>query len=137
MQWLEVYGYLGSVLIAISLMMADIRKLRWINLVGAGTFASYGLLIQAWPVALLNGFIVLIDVVHLWQIYRRPAPLNQVDFDAGDAYVQNILVQSLPQASALQAGQRIRVSYRGNQPVALELLEQNAASLQHSESLAA
>ena len=137
MQWLEVYGYLGSVLIAISLMMGDIRKLRWINLIGAGTFASYGLLIQAWPVALLNGFIVLIDIVHLWQIYRRPAPLSQVDFDAGEAYVQNILVQSLPQASGLEAGQRIRVSYRGNQPVALELLEQNAPSLHHSESLAA
>jgi len=137
MQWLEVYGYLGSVLIALSLMMGDIRKLRWINLIGAGTFASYGLLIQAWPVALLNSFIVLIDVVHLWHIYRRPAPLSQVDFDAGEAYVQNILVQSLPQASGLTAGQRIRVSYRGNQPVALELLEQHAPDLQHSESLAA
>lgn len=137
MQWLEVYGYLGSVLIAISLMMGDIRKLRWINLVGAGTFASYGLLIQAWPVALLNGFIVLIDIVHLWQIYRRPAPLSQVDFEADDAYVQNILVQSLPQASGLKTGQRIRVSYRGNQPTALELLEQNAPTLNNSEPLAA
>ncbi|MFG1495085.1 hypothetical protein ABMA57_00540 [Saccharospirillum sp. HFRX-1] len=137
MQWLEIYGYIGSVLIAISLMMGDIRKLRWINLIGAGTFASYGLMIQAWPVALLNGFIVLIDIVHLWHIYRRPAPLSQVDFDASEAYVQNILVLSLPQASALQAGQRIRVSYRGNQPVALELLEQHAPGLQHSESLAA
>lgn len=137
MQWLEVYGYLGSVLIAVSLMMGDIRKLRWINLVGAGTFASYGLMIQAWPVALLNGFIVLIDIVHLWQIYRRPAPLNQVDFDGDDAYVRNVLALSLPQASAVEAGQRIRVSYRGSQPVALELLENDAPALRARESLAA
>lgn len=137
MQWLELYGYLGSVLIAISLMMGNILKLRWINLVGAGTFASYGLLIQAWPVALLNGFIVLIDIVHLWQIYRRPAPLSQVDFDAGDAYVRNILVQSLPQAQNLGEGQRIRVSFRGSQPVALDLLPLDAAELHADQPLAA
>ncbi|WP_108126394.1 YgjV family protein [Saccharospirillum mangrovi] len=137
MQWLEIYGYLGSALIAISLMMGDIRKLRWINLVGASTFSSYGLMIQAWPVALLNGFIVLIDIVHLWQIYRRPAPLSQVDFDGDDAYVRNVLVQSLPQASAVEAGQRIRVSYRGSQPVALELLASETPALRNNESLAA
>lgn len=136
MNWLELYGYLGSVLIAISLMMGDIRKLRWINLVGAGTFASYGLLIGAWPVAALNGFIVLIDIVHLWQIYRRPAPLAEAEFAAGDDYIRDILPHALPQAEGLRpvAGQRVRVTYRGTRPVAFELLDTAAAN---DEDLAA
>ena len=117
MQWLELYGYLGSALIAISLMMSNIRKLRWINLIGAGTFASYGLLIQAWPVAVLNGFIVLINVVHLWQIYRRPAVTTQVHFRVGDEYVQNVLALSLPQVLSLNKDDCIRVEFNGNQAV--------------------
>lgn len=123
MNWLEFYGYLGSALIAISLMMGDIRKLRWINLVGAGTFASYGLLIGSWPVAILNGFIVLIDVVHLWQIHRRP-PLEvaEADFRIGDAYVQNVLSRSLPQVNGFDTDQQIRVTFRGPEPVSFDLI---------------
>ena len=65
MTFVEVFGYVGSVLIALSLMMSNIVPLRWINLVGAAIFSSYGLVIHAWPVAILNGFIVLIDIYHL------------------------------------------------------------------------
>lgn len=117
MQWLELYGYLGSALIAISLMMSNIRKLRWINLIGAGTFASYGLLIQAWPVAVLNGFIVLINLVHLWQIYRRPAVKTTVHFRVGDEYVQNVLALTLPQVLSLNDNDCILVEFRGSQAV--------------------
>lgn len=137
MLWLELYGYLGSVLIAVSLMMADIRKLRWINLVGAGTFASYGLLIGSWPVFVLNGFIVLIDVVHLWQIYRRPEPLGQADFEVDDGYVRNVLYRALPQVQSLPSGQRIRVTYRGTRPVAFESLDEVVTPLPGEEKLAA
>lgn len=72
MPLIELYGYLGSALIAVSLMMSNIYRLRWINMVGAGMFASYGLIIQAWPVFVLNGFIVLINIYHLSRLYRKP-----------------------------------------------------------------
>ena len=57
MDILQIIGYTGSVLVAVSLMMSNIVRLRWINLFGAGTFAIYGLLINAYPVFALNGFI--------------------------------------------------------------------------------
>lgn len=63
--WLEVVGYAASGLIAISLMMSSILRLRLINMVGAVAFATYGLLIHAYPVAALNGLIALINVYHL------------------------------------------------------------------------
>jgi len=71
MTWVEAIGYLGSAGVAISLMMANIRRLRWVNLFGAGTMAIYGLLIHAWPVLALNTFIVLVDVYYLLKLHRE------------------------------------------------------------------
>jgi len=58
----EIIGYLASGIIAVSMTMSSIVKFRWINLVGASTFATYGVLIGALPVALLNGFIETLEV---------------------------------------------------------------------------
>ncbi len=70
-QWI---GYIGSVIIAISLMMSSIVKLRWYNLLGASIFSAYGFIIGAMPVAFLNLFISLINIFYLYKIY------NQKDF---------------------------------------------------------
>ncbi|MBN1301443.1 MAG: hypothetical protein JW995_09535 [Melioribacteraceae bacterium] len=70
----EVYqyiGYAGSALIALSLMMKNILRLRTINLFGAATFATYGYLVGAYPVLLLNGFITLVDIYYLSGILRE------------------------------------------------------------------
>lgn len=67
----EWVGYLASVVVAISLMMSDIKKLRWLNLFGAMLFVAYGMVIQAYPVAAVNFFIVLIDLYYLIKIYRE------------------------------------------------------------------
>jgi len=74
--FLDLFGYVGSVLVAISLMMSNIKRLRWINLVGAGVFSTYGFLIGATPVFALNGWIVLVDIYYLIRMYRF-----QDDFD--------------------------------------------------------
>ena len=71
MNLLEIIGYLATVLIAISLMMKSMVKLRWINLFGASTFATYGYLIDAYPVLVLNGSITIIDIIYLFQMYYK------------------------------------------------------------------
>ena len=50
----EWFGYAASVVVAVSLLMSSLIKLRWINMVGSLMFTGYGLLIGAYPVALLN-----------------------------------------------------------------------------------
>lgn len=62
---LELFGYGASALIAVSLMMSSIKRLRMINLAGASCFATYGLLIHAFPVAVLNSLIVCVNLYHL------------------------------------------------------------------------
>jgi hypothetical protein len=71
--WLEIVGYAASGLIAISLMMSSLLRLRLINLVGAAAFATYGLLIQAYPVAALNSVIVFVNLYHLRRLLRAKA----------------------------------------------------------------
>ncbi len=69
MTFLQIFGYTASVVIAISLMMSSIVRLRIINLFGATCFSVYGFLIGAYPVFILNGFIALIDIYYLIQIF--------------------------------------------------------------------
>lgn len=67
---LELVGYAASVLVAISLMMTSVLRLRLINLVGSAGFSLYGLLIGAYPVAVLNGAIVVVNIYHLAGMLR-------------------------------------------------------------------
>ena len=67
----ELFGYLGSILVAISLMMKSLLRLRLINLFGALFFTIYGILLKAYPVAVLNGMIVCIDIYYLVQMWRQ------------------------------------------------------------------
>lgn len=67
----ELIGYLGSILVAISLMMKSLLRLRIINLIGALFFTIYGVLLGAYPVAFLNGLIVCIDLYYLLQMWRQ------------------------------------------------------------------
>ncbi len=69
--WIQIIGYSGSFLIAMSLSMKSISRLRKINLIGASTFALYGLLMQAYPVLILNSFISLVDIYYLFQMQRK------------------------------------------------------------------
>ena len=51
---LEFIGYAASVLIAVSLTMRSVLRLRIINLFGSSCFVAYGILIQAYPVDVMN-----------------------------------------------------------------------------------
>ncbi len=80
----EIVGYVASALVAISLMMSSILKLRVINLLGAALFTLYGLLIGAYPVAVVNFVIALIDLYYLRDMmtsrgHFRPFEVQQDD----------------------------------------------------------
>lgn len=62
---IELFGYFASIIVAISFLMKSIKKLRVVNTVGAICFVIYSAVIKAWPVALINFFIVCINTYHL------------------------------------------------------------------------
>ena len=68
---LEILGYLASALIALSLMMRSIVRLRMINLTGAAAFSLYGFLIGSYPVGILNLLTTSINIIQLIRLQRR------------------------------------------------------------------
>jgi len=86
---LEVVGIAASVVVAVSLMMSSIVKLRWYNLIGAIMFTVYGLLINALPVALVNGFITIIDIYYLYKMYSEKEQFKLFSVSNGDSYLND------------------------------------------------
>ena len=71
-QSFHVYiGLVASVLIAISIMMTNVKLFRIINLIGAATFATYGYLIDSLPVFVLNFFNTCVDIFYLVKMSRQ------------------------------------------------------------------
>jgi hypothetical protein len=123
--WLEWFGYLASVVVAISLLMGTIVKLRTYNLIGASLFSLYGFLIGALPVAFLNGFIALINIYYLVRIYHRkeyfrvipltqPSPYLVAFIDFYKAEIQ----QFFPNFVSLPADAQINYAVLRNMAVA-------------------
>lgn len=88
---LTYIGFAASVIIAISMTMNSFLRFRWINLIGASTFATYGLLINAWPVAALNGFIVVVDIYYLVRIYSRTDLFDILEIRHDNRYLLKFL----------------------------------------------
>lgn len=69
--WIEWVGYGASLMIAVSLLMTDLIKLRLINTVGCLLFVIYGFIVGAYPVAVANLAIILINLYHLYRLYDK------------------------------------------------------------------
>lgn len=65
MNMIEIMGYAASIMVAISLTMKDIVKLRILNFIGCSLFVAYGLMIDALPVVATNAFIACVNVYFL------------------------------------------------------------------------
>jgi GNAT superfamily N-acetyltransferase len=89
MNWLEWLGYLSSVIVAVSLVMSSIIKLRWFNLIGSALFAVYGYMINAIPVALINTVIIFINIYYLYKIYSEKEYFKLIEIDSESKYIDS------------------------------------------------
>lgn len=87
---LQILGYAASLLIATSLLMRSIVRLRLINLTGALTFALYGYLIGAYPVAVLNLMTATINVVQLIRLRRRREIFRVLEISPDSPYLRYV-----------------------------------------------
>jgi hypothetical protein len=87
----EIIGYIASVLVAISLMMSGIIKLRVINLIGAILFFVYGLVIDAYPIALVNGIICFVNIYYLYDIFKVQEYFKILEVEQNSEYLNYFL----------------------------------------------
>jgi hypothetical protein len=87
----EVLGYVASALVAVSLTMTSILKLRIINVVGSACFTLYGVLIGAYPVAAVNFLIVLINLYYIYNAYTAREYFKLIGVRPDSEYLQYFL----------------------------------------------
>ena len=69
--FLEIFGYIGSGLILLSMMMTSVEKLRWFNISGSVISMIYGAVVGTWPVVFLNVGTISINVVQIIRLHRK------------------------------------------------------------------
>lgn len=92
MTFLELFGYAASVMVAVSLMMSNILRLRILNAVGALTFAIYGYMVGAYPVLAVNGWIFLVDIYYLYRMMNEKDYFKLLEgIDHKSPYLSNFI----------------------------------------------
>lgn len=90
-QTLQIIGLVASIIIALSMTMSSFVKFRIINLIGATTFAVYGFLIHAYPVGILNSFIVIVDIYYLRKIFSKQEVFETLEIRPDNRYLLRFL----------------------------------------------
>lgn len=75
----ELIGYLGSGLVLLSFLMTSVFKLRIINAAGGVICTIYSLIIQAYPTALMNACLVIINLYYLLKIRKTERVYSLVE----------------------------------------------------------
>lgn len=68
--YIELFGYLGSTLVVVSMLMASVVKLRVINMIGSVISASYALIIGSFPLVLMNVCLIAINAYNLVRLLK-------------------------------------------------------------------
>ena len=64
--FLEIFGYIGTGLVLLSMAMTSMKKLRILNMAGSVISAIYSAICGAWPVVVLNVGLIIINLVKLF-----------------------------------------------------------------------
>lgn len=88
---LEWLGYAASAVVAVSLALSSVVKFRIINLIGAAMFSAYGFIIGAYPVGVMNGLIVLLDLYYLVRIFCAKEVFEVLEIQPDSRYLRRFL----------------------------------------------
>ncbi len=88
---IEFLGYVASALVVVSLAMTSVVRLRIISLIGAILFATYGFLIDAIPIAIVNVIIVILNAFFLWKAFTDKEYFTLLEVSPESKYVAGLV----------------------------------------------
>ena len=88
---IELFGYLGSVLVLVSFLLTSVVKLRVVNTIGSVIFAIYALIIHSYPTAVMNFCLVAINLYYLWKMNHSEREYDFTVVEEDDAYLRYLL----------------------------------------------
>ncbi len=94
MSTLDIFGWVSSGLIIVSLMQARVLRFRVLNLTGAALATVVNALLGVWPFAAMNLVITVIDVYWIFRLTRERHDedvYDVVEVGRQDAYLRHVL----------------------------------------------
>lgn len=88
---LELIGYLGSLLVIVSMLMTSVVKLRIINTIGSVIFCGYALAIHSYPTAAMQLCLIVINLVNLYKLNNTKKDYSAVSLNTGDGFLSYFL----------------------------------------------
>ncbi len=85
---IECVGYLGSLLVVVSMLMTSVKKLRIVNTIGSIIFTTYALIIHSYPTAFMNFCLIIINIVQLKKLGSQGKHYQLVKVNAGEGMVK-------------------------------------------------
>ncbi|MBR5509594.1 MAG: YgjV family protein [Lachnospiraceae bacterium] len=88
---IEIFGYIGSVLVVVSMLMSSVVKLRIINTVGSVISGTYALIIGSFPLALMNICLIIINVYNLFKLLKTEQKYDLVEGKVDETFLDYFL----------------------------------------------
>lgn len=120
MNFLDLFGYVSSIVILISLTMSSIIKLRVINMTGSILFTIYGLMLHSVPTAFLNFGIVVINLYYLTKLYKKKEVFKLVEVSEDSELLEHFYSNNSKELTELfgdnlhEQGQKVFFMLRDN-----------------------
>lgn len=127
MIWLEIFGYVGTALVLLSMMMTKLSLLRIFNVCGSVISAIYAYLSGTMPVVLLNLGLIIINGIQLIREERRKKHFSISHIGQNDAVLNEFLSthgedieRRFPESNLnIGDGSKIYMVYSENEPIGL------------------
>ncbi|MGO4247643.1 YgjV family protein [Paenarthrobacter sp. RAF54_2] len=71
----DILGWVGSVLLVISILQTRIDHLRWLNVAACAVLIVYNVWLPSWPMVAMNTALVAINLFNLIRLRKTPAGL--------------------------------------------------------------
>ena len=70
MSAVDIFGWLGTIVLVVSLLQSRMLRLRIINLIAALMLIAFNAMVEVWPMVGMNVAVALIDLYFLVKMYR-------------------------------------------------------------------
>ena len=90
---LEIVGYIGSILVVVSMLMSSIVKLRVINTIGSVISGVYAIICGALPLALMNLCLIAINVYNLFLLLKTKQIYTMISSNVDDTSIKYFIKQ--------------------------------------------
>jgi len=125
--YLEIFGYIGTALVILSMTMTSLNSLRIFNICGSVISAIYSVVVNAWPIAIMNAALVFINIFQLWRRARSKREYTHLVVGPDDATARYFLglykeelKKDYPDYDSLKTDDReIHIVYMGNKFVGM------------------